>query len=141
MTEAQRWCVPKCPNKRSIPSSTAIIETFFVFASMYVKRYDTQLHMSVMYEHERKAHTTPRLQQHTTRVGALPQSHPGLCGTPLVPVRTPTVHGCPNSEGRGWPDVNHHEDDHRQTTTRHQPVSRQVLSGNKCRHAHVTLIL
>ena len=59
--------------------------------------------MSVMYdhEHERKAHTTSRLQQHTTSFGALPQSHPGLCGTPVGPGKD--THGTPvPDQGRPW---------------------------------------
>ena len=46
--------------------------------------------------------TTPT---HTTRVGALPQSHPGLCGTPVGPGND--THGTPvptQWEGRGWLD-------------------------------------
>ena len=57
--------------------------------------------MSVVYEHERKARTTSRLQQHTTRVGALPQSHPGLCSTPVGPSKD--THGTPvPKQGRPW---------------------------------------
>ena len=64
--------------------------------------------------------TTPR------RIGALPQSHPGLCGTPVGLGRD--SHGTPVPEqGRPWVARNNlHEDDHRQTTTRHRPVSRQT---------------
>ena len=48
-------------------------------------------------EHERTEHKTSRHQQHTqTRVGALLQSHPGLCGTPVGPGKD--THGTPVPE-------------------------------------------
>ena len=37
----------------------------------------------------------------THRVGALLQSHLGLCGTLVGPSRTPTVHQCPQGEAVG----------------------------------------
>ena len=64
----------------------------------------SQLHMSVMHdhEHELKAHTRRHdSNKHTTRVVALPQSHPGLCGTPVGPGKD--THGTPVPEqGRPW---------------------------------------
>ena len=46
-------------------------------------------HPSTHVERERKKHMMSRLQSHQQphqeRVGALPQSHPGLCGTPVGP--------------------------------------------------------
>ena len=62
----------------------------------------SQWHMCVMYEHERKAHTRRHdSNKHTTRVGALPQSHPGLCGTLVGPSKD--THGTPvPKQGRPW---------------------------------------
>ena len=97
--------------------------------------------MSVLYdhEHERKAHTTSRLQRHQqTRnkdcrfatespwtlwhTGGSWQGHPRYTGA---------------RQGTPWvARRNLYEDDHSQTTTRHRPVSRQTcFQGNKCRHA------
>ena len=49
----------------------------------------------------------PRLQvhqqPHTIRVGALPQSHPGLCGTPVGPGKDTHGTPVPKQEGCGWP--------------------------------------
>ena len=95
------------------------------FAKYVVVCKYSQLHMSVTHdhEHERTERKTSRLQPtHTPRVGSSPQSHPGLCGTPVVPARTPTVHRCPNREGRGWPDKVHDKT----TDTRQRQVSRQT---------------
>ena len=39
----------------------------------------------------------------THRVGALLQSHPGLCGALVVLGRTPAVHQCPKEEAVGGP--------------------------------------
>ena len=54
-----------------------------------------------------KARTRRQEHTHTRRthgVGALPQNHPGLCGTQVGPCRTPTAHQCPSrSKRRGWP--------------------------------------
>ena len=57
----------------------------------------------------------------THRVGALPQSHHGLCGTRVGPGRTPTVHLCPKM--RLWVAQNtlharHRNDKSRFTTPR-----------------------
>ena len=55
----------------------------------------SQLHMSAKHdhEHERTEHTMSRLQPTQTRSGALPQSHPGLCGTLVGPDKD--THGTP----------------------------------------------
>ena len=46
-----------------------------------------QLDMNASHDHddENDCHTTSRFQPTRQRVGALPQSHPGLCGTPVGP--------------------------------------------------------
>ena len=64
----------------------------------------SQLHMSV--ERERKEHTTSRLQQHQQphQEGLAPQSHPGLCGTPVGPGKDIHRAPVPDREGRG-PDI------------------------------------
>ena len=46
-----------------------------------------------------QAHQEP----HRERVGALPQSHFGLCGTPVGPSKDTHGTPVPNREGRGWP--------------------------------------
>ena len=47
------------------------------------------------HKHVRKRRQDDRTRTNRThRVGALPQSHPGLCGRLVVPARTPTVHLC-----------------------------------------------
>ena len=60
--------------------------------------------MSVMYEHERQARTTSRLQ-HTHNKGwrCATESLWTLWHTSGSLQRTTTVHRCPNREGRGWP--------------------------------------
>ena len=76
----------------------------------------SQLHMSynqllsrpsTHVEREREEHVRSRLQQHQQphkeRVGALPQSHPGLCGTPVGPGKDTHGTPVPDREGRGWP--------------------------------------
>ena len=67
----------------------------------------SQLHMSVRHdhEHERTEHNMSRLQPTHRRVGALPQSHPGLCGTPVGPGKDTHGTPVPGREGRGWPDT------------------------------------
>ena len=86
-----------------------------------------------MYEHEQKAHTTSRLQQHTTRVGALPQSHLDSVAHGWVPARTPTVHRCPTGKAVGGPTQPPRR--RPQTNDNKTPTSLKtnVLSGNKCR--------
>ena len=41
-----------------------------------------QLHTNAFHDYEHDGHTTSRLPQTRQWVGALPQSHPALCGTP-----------------------------------------------------------
>ena len=57
-------------------------------------------HPSTHVERERKKHTVSRLQApqqpHQETAGALPQGHPGLCGTPTV------YRGCPRKDTRGY---------------------------------------
>ena len=57
--------------------------------------------MSVRHDHEHECteRKTSRLQPTHTRVGALPQSHPGLCGTLVGPGKDS------KEEGFGWPDT------------------------------------
>ena len=48
--------------------------------------------------------TTPTTPTTTQRmIGAMPQSHFGLCGTPVGPARTPMVHRCPRGKAVGGP--------------------------------------
>ena len=91
----------------------------------------SQLHMSAMYdhEHERKAHTISRLQQHQQTHnkgwGFATESPRTLWHTGGSRQRHPRY----TSARQGRPGVarrNLHEDDHRQTTARHRPVSRQT---------------
>ena len=73
--------------------------------------------MSVACEHERKARTTSRLQRTQQGFGVLPQSHPGLCGTPVGPGKD--THGTPvplRRKAVGGPTATS-RDDPRQTTT------------------------
>ena len=89
----------------------------------------SQLHMSVMHdhEHERKAHTTSRLQQtHHKGWRFATESRLDSVVHRWVPARTPTVHRCPNMEGRGWPDVT---STRRPQTTRQTRLETNVLSG------------
>ena len=74
-----------------------------------------------------------------TRVGALPHSHPGLCGTLVGPGKD--THGTPvllRREGRGWPETrstrHHHNDETKVVTPRlgYQHTSRIVM-GKKLR--------
>ena len=61
--------------------------------------------MSVKHEHEHDDHITSRLQPSQQWVGALSQSHPGLCGTPARPRQGyPRYTGARTREGRWWPD-------------------------------------
>ena len=71
----------------------------------------SQLHMRVMcdHEHERKAHTTSRHQQHTHTQQGLALCHRTTLDSVAhwwVPARTPTVYQCTNWEGSGWTDAN-----------------------------------
>ena len=61
------------------------------------------------HEHERTEHTMSRLQPTHTIVGALPQGHPGLWGTPVGPGKE--THGTPvNEQGRrGWAHNSFHD--------------------------------
>ena len=93
----------------------------------------SQLHMSVRHdhEHERTEHNMSRLQPTHRRVGALPQSHPGLCGTPVGPGKDTHGTPVPGREGRGWPDTSSTRRP-RQTTTLTQVLSQtcfQETSG------------
>ena len=71
----------------------------------------SQLHMSVKHDHEHErtgthdvtTPTTPTTAQRI--VGALPQSHPGLCGTPVGPSKGHPRYTRARKEGRGWPDT------------------------------------
>ena len=61
--------------------------------------------MSVKHEHEHDDHITSRLQLPQQRVRTLPQSHPGLCDTPVGPGKdTHGTQGARTREGRRWPD-------------------------------------
>ena len=87
--------------------------------------------MSVKHEHGHghDDHPTSRLQPPQQRLGALLQSHPGLCGTPvgpgkdthgtLVPLRRKVV---------GGPTNKHHATRSRQTT---RPTFQRPFLGNK----------
>ena len=87
----------------------------------------SQLHMSVKHdhEHERTEHLMPRLQPTTTprTVGALQQSHPGLCGTLVGPGKDTHGTPVPDREGRGWPKVT---STRRPTTTRQKQTLSQM---------------
>ena len=73
---------------------------------------------------DRSTHTN-----RTHRVGALPQGHPGLCGTLVGPCRTPTVHQCPPRwRGRGWPKHAPHA-----TPTQKIKVHHRTLIANNTR--------
>ena len=68
----------------------------------------SQLHTNAFHnhDHEHDCHTTSRLQPTRQWVGALPQSHPGLCGTPVSPGKdTRGTRGPARGKavGRGWP--------------------------------------
>ena len=96
---------------------------------MYTSYNQLLTHPSTHVESERKAHTTSRLQQHTQRwVGALSQSHPGLCGTPVGPGKD--THGT-SVPKQGRPST---KTTKRHPTTRHRPASRQTcFQETKCR--------
>ena len=69
--------------------------------------YNQLTHRSTHVERERKEHMMSRLQAHQQpheeRVGALPQSHTELCGTPVGPGKDTHGTPVPKQEGRGWP--------------------------------------
>ena len=85
--------------------------------------------------------TTPSTSATTEPAGALPQSHPGLCGTPTV------YRGCPHKDTRGTPVPkqarpwvarrNLHEDDQRRTTTRHRQASRETCFQSQDTDTHL----
>ena len=81
------------------------------------------------HEHERTEHKTSRLQPTHTRVGALPQSHLGLCGTLVDPGKD--THATPVPLRRkavgGRTQAPRH--DRRPKTTRQ--TRSNVLSGNR----------
>ena len=97
-------------------------------------------HPSTHVERERNEHMMSRLQAHQQPHqeggGALPQSHRGLWDTSGPGKDT---HGTPVPEkGRPWVAHNNlHEDDHRQTTTRHRPVSRQTCFQETSADTHL----
>ena len=78
----------------------------------------------------------PRLQvhqqPHTVRVGALPQSHPGLCGTPVGPGRD--THGTPvPKQGRLWVARNNlHEDSGKRQQDTDKSQDRHAFSETRC---------
>ena len=90
------------------------------------------LHMSAEHghEHERTGQTMSRLQ-HNKWVGALSQSHPGLCGTPVGPGKD--THGTPVPAH--WKAVGGSTQPPRDDQRQHdrQSLETNVLSGNKCR--------
>ena len=98
---AQDLVPGKCRGRRKYPSR----------ANFCVCKY-SQLHMSVKHDHEhqRKDATTPTTPTTTQRrLGALPQSHPGLCGTLVGPGKDTHGTPVPEREGRGWPDTKFHK--------------------------------
>ena len=96
----------------------------------------SHLHKSVKHDHEHERNATTPTTPTTTyrRVGAVPQSHPGLCGTPVGPSKDTHGTPVPDREGRGWqtksstkrPPTN----DNKTKTT----FESNVLSGNRCSH-------
>ena len=80
--------------------------------------------MTVMYEHVRKARTTPTNTQGLALCHTV--AHQG------VPARTPTVHRCLNREGHGWPDNKPRQDRRPQDTDQSQDkraFKKQVYGG------------
>ena len=67
----------------------------------------SQLHRNAFHDDDHDCHTTSRLQPTRQRVGALPQSHPGPCGSRHG---HPRYRGGPYA-GRLWEALDQHHDD------------------------------
>ena len=91
--------------------------------------------VSVKYEqeHEHDDHITSRLQTTQQRVGASPQSHPGLCDTPVGPGKPA------RGKAVGGPTTSHDRRRHLRTGTRHT-LSRLSLRINNRSHCHLDII-
>ena len=85
------------------------------------------------HELDRTEHTMSRLQPTQRRVGALPQSHPGLCGT-LVGPGHPRYTSASTEEGRGWPDTSSTRRPLTNDNKTKTSFESNVLSGNRCGH-------
>ena len=96
----------------------------------------SQVHMSVMYEHERKARTTSRLQP-THKGWRFATESPWTLWHSGGPRQGhPLNTGAQTGKAVGGPTTSHDT----RRTTRHRPVSREnVLSGNKYRQTLVNL--
>ena len=117
-------CVSSCLGGiRHQPSTVQHVLCVFSVAHELQPVVSTSLDTRGTRAHRTQDVTTPTT--HTTRVGALPQSHPGLCGTPVGPGKD--THGTPVPEqGRLWVARQAPRHDDKQTTTRQRQVSRQT---------------
>ena len=121
--------------------STFFLAFLFIFKVLYIRaRKYSQLHTSVMNEHERKARTTSRLQHTHNKgwrfatespwtlwhTGGSRQGHPRYTGA-----QTGKAVGGPQQPPRRRLQTN----DHKTQTS----VKTNVLSGNKCRPTLVIL--
>ena len=68
-----------------------------------------------------RRHDSNDTNKHATRIVALPQSHPGLCGTPVGPGKDTHGTPVPDRERRGWPNAT----STKTTTAKRQPDTDQ----------------